>query len=189
MDDAQQDFTDLDYQDVISMMVDPSSWEITLRVGGSFYGFKDIQGLRAMMAHMDECATRIERLSSDLRPVREDDATEAVEWWETAVQETSAWDSIVECVGRFRLENGNKVDGQFLSTVGLALQCSLSTGATTPLVRMESMESELVLLSSAASKRLEQIEARSFLEWMEVDAVGLRRDLVGLLKVHQTGKP
>lgn len=180
MDDSQQDFKDLDYQDVISVMVDPSSWEITLRVGGSFYGFNDIQGLRAMMAQMDECATRIERLSNDSQPVREDDVTKAVEWWESSVQETSTWDSIVECVGDFRLEHGKKVDGQFLPTVGLALQCS-GPGQ----VRSIGMESELVLLRSAASKRLERIEARSFLEWMEADAVGLRRDLVGLLKAHQ----
>ena len=188
MDDSQQDFTDLDYQDVISVMVDPNSWEITLRVGGSFYGFNDIQGLRAMMAHMDECATRIEQLASNLQPVKEDDALKAVEWWESNVQETATWDSIVECVGHFRLENGRKVDGQFLSTVELALQCSLSKGVTAPLASVESMESELVQLGSAASKRSEDTEARSFLEWMEADAAGLRRDLVGLLKAYQVNK-
>jgi len=95
MDDSQQDFTDLDYQDVISVMVDPNSWEITLRVGGSFYGFNDIQGLRAMMAHMDECASRIEHMASNLQPVKEDDALKAVEWWESNVQETATWDSII----------------------------------------------------------------------------------------------
>jgi hypothetical protein len=175
----------LDYQDVISVMVDPNSWEITLRVGGSFYGFNDIQGISAMMVHMDECAIRIEQLASNLQPVREDDALKAVEWWESNVQETSRWDSIVESVGHFRLENGNKVDGQFFTTVGLALKCSLPAGATPPLVQRVGMELELVLLRSVASKSPELINARSFLEWMEADAGGLRRDLMGLLKVYQ----
>ena len=176
MDDSQQDFADLDYQDVISVMVDPTSWEITLRVGGSFYGFKDIQGLRAMMNHMEECVVRIERLSGDSQPVREDDATKALEWWESSVRKTSERESIVDCVGHFRLENGYKVDGQFLSTVELVLQCSLSKGVTAPSNSVESMESEVVQLGSAASKRSEHTEARSFLEWMEADAAGLRRD-------------
>lgn len=186
MGESDQDHIDMSYKDAISVMVDPESWDVTLRLGGTFYGFSGIQEFRAMVAHMDECASRLEELWARVQPVSDDDAGRAVDWWETNVRgiaegQREGLDRLAECLGALRAMLGDAVDGQFLATARMAVRCFLIGKGEDESTLSTETQVAIVKLIGRAAEPNSTPSGGALAEWVIADTARLRRSLVGVL--------
>lgn len=156
----------------VSVMLDPDSWEVTLRIANTMIVFKDLGTFEELVNHLTSQASRISKVEQRFRPISSDDAGRAVDAWESALLGTAegnqeALEFLIENIGALREILGPGGNGHFSATALVTIQCFLAGKG----IEQNDLEVATVTtfleLAEITRGRPNAIASKEFREWLE----------------------